>query len=185
MKHGILTARLGHQLAQTLDTHGMEVLYDHGWPEHSDTDQIGRITAWFRPDYHLGSLLAFVDLAVVARESGKALALVEIEETTDKPKVLLGDVVATLLGDGIKFQGKQDLLIGPWTTLLVFACDATGAHQARIAFLNRHINQLQHQLTTPNATIGKICLEAYRDETELAGKLHQWLTAALSVSSQP
>ena len=56
---------------------------------------------------------------MVRQESGEAVALIEIEESSATPKVLLGDAFATLLGDHITFQGKHALKKGKWTTLIV------------------------------------------------------------------
>jgi hypothetical protein len=47
------------------------------------------VVGHFGKEYKSGALLAFLDIAVVSQDTDKVIALIEIEETTDKPKVLL------------------------------------------------------------------------------------------------
>jgi hypothetical protein len=106
-------------LSRELNNQPLDVLFDHGQKEPGPNDRVGKLASWFGPEFKLESRLSLIDIAVVLRGSAKALALIEIEETTDKPKVVLGDVLAILMGNGIKFQGKRDLLVGRWTSLIV------------------------------------------------------------------
>lgn len=107
------------------------------------------------------------------------MALIEIEETTDKPKVLLGDALATLLGSQVAFQGKQHWQVGSWTTLIVLAKRETAASKERIDFLQAQVTQLKIQLTTPNANVGRVIMAGYVDEAELANILHTEIQAAI------
>jgi len=185
MKHGILTARMANVLSQEFKAQGFDVLFDHGKKGADTTDKIGRIVSWFGTEYKRDTLLAFLDIAVVLCGSGKTFALIEIEETTAKPKVLLGDVLTTLIGGGIKFQGKRDLQVGQWTTLIVLAHSRTQSHQAQVNFLKKQTKHLKSVLSTPNASIGQIVIDTFRCESELENKLKQHIKNSLSQNTRP
>jgi len=125
-----------------------------------------------------------LDIAVVLRETGKALVLVEIEESTDTPKVLLGDVLATLLGDRITFREGRNLEVGEWTALIVLARSKGGSHQKRADFLENRIAQLKPFLSTPNASIGGIVVDLFKDERELESKLITQVERALAAEGK-
>jgi hypothetical protein len=127
-------------------------------------------------------VLAQLDIAVVAPTSDKVVALLEIEETTDKPKVLLGDVLAMLLGDAVKFQGKRDLQVGSWTTLVVLGRSRTQPHPTRIAFLREQANHLKAVLSTSNAAVGQIVIDHFHERLELERKVRQWIQYAVNIA---
>jgi hypothetical protein len=179
MKHGALTAQLGNFLSAKLEQHAVKVLYDHGYQVKDMLTPVGRLSAWFGAHYGASSLLAHIDLAVVEHGSDKALALVEIEESTDKPKVLLGDVLAILLGNGVRFRGNRMLKIGPWTSLVVLAFHPTTAHDERVAFLEDQANRIRTGLSTPNAAVGKIHLQTFCNEEDLMHKASGLLDQAI------
>jgi hypothetical protein len=164
MPAGRLTASVGIRLSQELSSKGFDVLFDHASKRTVPRETVGKIASWFDPEYNSNTRLGFLDIAVVSRHTQKALALVEIEETTDKPKVLLGDILATLLGSGIKFQGNRDLRIGPWTTLIVIGRSRWSSHQARIRFLLKQTAEIKSKLATPNAAIGHIVIDLFHEE---------------------
>lgn len=171
MAHGALTARVARNLADHLGPHGSDVLYDHGETTNDLVGKVGRIVSWFGPEYKSGALLAFLDIAVVSKDTGKLVVLIEIEETSDKPKVLLGDALATLLGDRVTFQGKRQLEVGFWTTLLVFGKTNKRQHDDRITFVEDRLNQLKSSLSSHNTSIDRIIIRTFRKETGLQAKL--------------
>jgi len=179
MARGTLTAQMARILSRADECRGFDVLFDHGQKGTDPPDKLGKIVSWFGSEYKLSARLALLDIAVVLHGSRKVFALIEIEETTDKPKVLLGDVLATLLGDRITFQRKRNLEIGPWTTLIVFACSSEGTHQTRIDLLEKQVNQLRSRLSTPNASIGRIVIDTFRDRLELQDRLKRQVAKAL------
>jgi hypothetical protein len=182
MDRGELTARIAHCLSQKLEPRGFNVLFDHADKE-TDSTRIGRIVSWIGPQYQSVSQLAFLDIAIVSRESDQAFALIEIEESTVKPKVILGDVLATLLGEQVTFQGKRSLKVGTWTTLIVFARGRTPQHQLRSVFLEGKLNEIRSLLfalhPSSNASVGRIVLGIFKDDTELGAKLEQQLEVVL------
>jgi len=181
MKHGALTAEVARNLTEYLEPHGFDVLYDHGEISDDSVSLVGRIASWFGTEYKSGALLAFLDIAIVSKDTGEVVALIEIEETTDKPKVLLGDVLATLLGDRITFQGKHDLKVGSWTTLLVFAKIGKKQHDIRFTFLEDKLNQLKSFLSTNNAIIDRIVIRTFENEGKLRTELLKFFDDELNI----
>jgi hypothetical protein len=179
MAHGAVTSRLARLLQSELGLHGYAVLYDHGLSGIDPIDRLGKIKAWYGTAYNSKVILADLDIAVVDQESAKVYALVEIEETTDKPKIILGDVLATLLGDSITFQGKRKLQVGEWTTLMVMAHSVQNSHRYRVSYLEGQVNQIKSKLSTTNAVIGNIVVDTFDSETELEHKLRDHLQQAL------
>ena len=163
MSNGTLTTQIAHLLQQEFDQQGFDVIHDHRQIEIDSPDKLGKLRSWFGDNHKNGTGLADLDIAIVSRHDKKIYALIEIEETTDKPKVILGDVLATLLGNGIVFQGNPDLQVGGWTTLVVMVYDKHQSHLERLAFLVEQINFLKWKLTTPNATIGRIIVDSFTD----------------------
>jgi hypothetical protein len=180
MTHGKLTSQVAVALAQELASMGFEVLFDHASRGTVPPQNLGKIGSWFGPEYQSFAQLGFLDIAVVSKKSEKAIVLVEIEETTDQPKVLLGDLFATLLGDGIKFQGKRDLLVGPWTTLILFGRSKLQSHQVRADFLSEQATLIKATLSTPNASIGQIVIDLFRDDSDLLDKLRRQIEISIN-----
>src|SRR5690349_15243358 len=140
MAHGVLTVQVAQTLQKEFDKRGFDVLHDHGQKDFELEDTPGKLRSWFGSDLTRETALADLDLAIVSRETDKAYALIEIEETTHKPKVILGDIFATLLGSGIAFNGKH-LGIGSWTTLIVLVRNIHASHESRMAYLEQQANQ--------------------------------------------
>jgi hypothetical protein len=180
MPNGALTAQIAHSLQKGFEK--FDILHDH---RHKDVElpgKLGKLRSWFGTEFTSESLLADVDIAVVSKNDKKIYALIEIEETTDKPKVILGDILAILLGSGIAFQGTHDLRVGEWTTLIVMGYDAHNLHNDRLAFLTKQANDLKAKLHTPNASIGQIILDSFSDKMELENKLGQHVSEAIAAS---
>src|SRR5437867_4041871 len=110
---GILTARIVQRLSQRLEFRNLNVYYDHD----ISSDRVGKIQAYFGSDCTCDTRLAFLDVAVVPPQSTPVTLLAEIEETTARPKTIIGAVMPLLLASGIQFIGKN-FQIGPWTTLI-------------------------------------------------------------------
>ncbi|MCC7362253.1 MAG: hypothetical protein IT317_22415 [Anaerolineales bacterium] len=115
-------------------------------------------------------MLADLDIAIVERASDHALVLVEVEETTDRAKVLIGDVFTALLGSGVSHLGRQ-LYVGAWTTLAVVARLRRAARADRLPFIEEQVMALKAKLTTPNAVIGRVLVRGYGTDAELEAVL--------------
>ena len=96
----------------------LRVFYDHGG--HSSQ----RIYSWFGTIYnapHAAQHLSWIDIIVAEPKSGKIHKIIEIEDSTAKPKTVIGDVFAVLLGDGLAFAGRSDWQVGDWSSLIILA----------------------------------------------------------------
>ena len=175
--HGELTAKVAEYLRQELDARGLDVFHDHG----ESAEHVGRILSWFGEASapSLETALSSLDVAVVDRKPGKApaYALVEIEETNDRPKNLLGDVFGTLLGSKITFK-KKDLEVGEWTTLIVIG-NGPESHRPRNEFLAHEARAAQPTLAAGNNTIGEVVIQSFTRESELAPMLRQLVEHAV------
>lgn len=172
MADGNLTGRVGARLKSRLAEHRLKVYYDHPQGVQTSWDDIGRIVAWYGPEQKRGSQLTFLDIAIVHQDGKHVLALIEIEETTTKPKVLLGDALATLLGDQITFKGTP-LLVGPDTIFLILAQGKRRGQ--RMEFLEKQVNALRPYLKTPNSSVGQIIIDTFVNEVELEAKILHYI----------
>ncbi len=98
-KHGELTAEIGAKL--TFD--GYDIFYDHG----TSSENVGKIVSTLKKEYGRDDELSQLDIAVVEQDSDKAVLLVEIEETSDRPKTFLGDIFGVLFGNHIYFRRRE------------------------------------------------------------------------------
>jgi hypothetical protein len=185
MARGAMSMQAARTLQPEFSQQGFDILHAHGQPGVDSPLLLGRICSWFGDAYQPGTILAHLDMAVVSHEAfishtrERAYALVVIEESSCKPRAILGDIVATLLGMGIKFQDQRDLQVGKWTSLIVLAHDVRQAGFERIPFLAGQSKYLRENLLTPNASLGRVVIDMFVDEGGLEEKLRQNITAAL------
>lgn len=179
MNHGEWTARIGRTLAEHLQQRNYEVLFDHGRSQFDPADKLGKIASWVGQPYSYEAILGHLDIAVVAPKTNRVIMLIEIEESTDNPKTLLGDVFATLLGEQLTFQGTRQLHVGEWTTLLVLAQSSRPTHQTRLAYLQLAALQLKAHSSAPNSRIGTVTLDSFTDEAELEAKVKRCVDSAI------
>ncbi|HKZ79137.1 MAG TPA: hypothetical protein VI793_17785 [Anaerolineales bacterium] len=182
MNHGEWTARIARILAGHLQQRNYEVLFDHGRPDSDPADKVGKIASWVGPSYSYEAILGHLDIAIVVPTTNRVAALIEIEESTDNPKTLMGDLFATLLGERVTFQGQRQLHVGAWTTLLVLAQIAHPNHQARLEYLQTTATQLKTHTDAANSRIGKVILDGFANEAELETKIKQYVDSAIERS---
>jgi hypothetical protein len=171
--HGELTAKMAQKISQDWEERAYEVLYDHGDPAN---ENVGKIVSWFGEDYVREAELSQIDIAIVEKSSTKAFALIEIEETTGKPKTFLGDIFGVLFGEYICFKRKE-LHIGVFTTLILVGVNKTN-HRDRNEYISDQVNSIKTSLGTQNAKIGKVVVKTYVDEMELIAQLPSVLDRA-------
>jgi hypothetical protein len=168
MSAGEKTGWVARKLAQALEPQGFDVLFDHGDSSLDSPDKLGEIVAWFGPQYNKKARLAVLDIAVVSRDTGKVLALVEIEESGATPKTLLGDVFATLLGESFMFQGQRELDVDDKTVLIVLLHARTGSKRDQILAVRDRLGQL---LPFPRTLVKQVKVDTFAGEAELEEKL--------------
>jgi len=179
MSNGEETARIADFLQREPSRQGLDVLHDHKLIGKDSPDKLGKLRSYFGSTPTLKTILGDLDIAIVSRDDSKIYTLIEIEETTAKPKVILGDILATLLGNGIAFKGKQDLQVGEWTTLVVMVHDKHQSHLDCLAFLTEQTNNLKQNLSPLNARIGRIIVDSFSDEMQLESKLRAHINEAV------
>lgn len=178
MSSGELTGRVGVELSKKLKHHGFDVLYDHGKRDTQD-QSIGRIASWFGEEYSSQSRLSLIDIAIVEDDSNRVRTLIEIEETSSTPKVILGDIFGALLGDHITFQGKRDLVVGDFTTLFVFVAGSEDRVLAKISHLSKQLNALKEHIDSENASIGNVFIRSFSNEVSLRSHLDTYINTEL------
>ena len=192
MLRGAWTAQVARRLSERYDSRGLDVLCAHRDKRASRDEgghvRLGQIVSWISPRFKRHARLAFLDIAVVDQISMRAILPIEVEESKAQPKVVMADLFATLLGDHVTFSAgrrKEDLEIGSWTTLSFLArTTGKGSGNMQLQLLAGRLNQVRDRLETPNASIGQIIIETYRDEAELEKKLTSQTEGALNASSR-
>jgi hypothetical protein len=155
--HGQLTAEIG----KSLEFEDYEVLYDHG----SSSKAVGRIVSYFSDKNERGTQLSYLDIAIVKKNTNQAVALIEIEETANRPKTIIGDIFAFLMGERVVFQGKE-LEVGNSTALIVLGYSKL-QHLKHNQYILEKVEKAKSALGTKNCEIGKVVIETYSDQDKL------------------
>ena len=180
MPHGKATAHVAGQLGRTLSERSVDILFDHGQQGVEPPLYLGEIASWFGTDYVANAQLALLDIAVVQGNEDKAVALIEIEESAATPKVLLGDLFATLLGDHITFHRDRHLRIGKWTTLIVLVQAGGKGKRGQVAWLADRVRDLVPDMRSGNAAIGRVVVETFADADALERRVERLVREALA-----
>jgi hypothetical protein len=183
---GELTALIARKLVEDWEKHGYDVFYDHG--KKDDNKNVGKIVSWFGEEYNREAELSQLDIAIVKKKPDKnnsynAIVLIEIEETNDKPKTMLGDALGTLMGSGIRFQGNLDFEIDTWTTLIILG-KGPDSHQHRNNFITQNVERLAPTLNSKNKSIGKVIVKSFEEEQKLKTFLDEQIKIALKRGSE-
>jgi hypothetical protein len=161
-KHGELTAELG----ENLKLEGYDIFYDHGEPSPS----VGKIVSSIDKAPAMGEELSQLDIAIIEKTTNKAVALIEIEETTDTPKTFLGDIFGILMGKSISFKGNSGgWKIGNWTTLIIIGKGKN--HEKRNEYIRKMALKAKSTLGTENSQIGNIVIKTFSDGEKLPALL--------------
>jgi hypothetical protein len=177
---GEQTAEIGAQLEQELAPRGFDVFHDHG----PRAKHVGRIYSWFGDadaparDTELGQ----IDIAVVERGNSRAIVLIEIEETNDNPKKIIGDVFGVLMGNRVTFRGTH-FGVGPWTTLIVVGKGAV-SRQDRNGLIVSTARTAQPGMQSGNHAVGEIVVESIADMAELPTRVRELVEGAIRRSAQ-
>lgn len=128
---GDLTGQLGERLKEFVDKNcvdGLKVYHDHG----PNRILIEAYRGEKRTD---SNTLAEPDIAIVLDEPGKKklLILAELEETSSKPKTVIGDCSVILLSEHIIIGGRKDLIyeISGSTLIFGFVVNEKGSIEER------------------------------------------------------
>jgi hypothetical protein len=168
-KHGEITAEIG----KNFKLEGYDIFYDHGVPG----ENVGTIVSTIEKRYLRKDELGQLDIAIVEKDSDRAIALIEIEETNDRPKALLGDIFGVLMGEYIYFRRKQKISVNKHTALIVFGKSKV-SDEKRNKYLRKKVMKMKSSLSTGNSKIGKVVIKTFADEKELSALLPSVLDKA-------
>jgi len=174
-KHGLLTAKVAREISPYWEARGYQVLYDHD----PASDKVGKVVSSFGDlPYDRSTQLSHVDIAIVEKTHEKVFALIEIEETTDKPKTILGDVLGVLMGEHISFGKEHPFSVNEQTILVVFVKSKV-SHEERNKYLREKVEKVKPELGTKNSAVRKVFIETFSDEKKLSALLSTLLDRAL------
>jgi len=170
--HGELTAKLARKISQILDKNKYQLLYDHGIPGKN----VGEIVSWFgdKDNCERETELSQLDIAIIEKNRKAAIALIEIEETNDRPKTLLGDALCVLMGDHICFGGNYEILVDERTILFILGRSEVSHvkhNEKRNKYLCEKVMKTKSGLSTVNCVIGNVVIESFSGIEELEAQL--------------
>jgi hypothetical protein len=139
---------------------------------------VGKIVSHFSDKNERGTQLSYLDIAIVKKNTNQAVALIEIEETANRPKTIIGDIFAFLMGERVMFQGKE-LEVGNSTTLIVLGYSKL-QHPKHNQYILEKVAQAKSALGTKNCEIGRIVIETYSDKNKLSSQLTSLLDKAFN-----
>jgi hypothetical protein len=165
-KHGEITAFIGDVLNRSNDLLkvGYSVIYDHG---KGGDENVAVMSAWLGNKAEMDNRLSEIDITIIERKSNKVILLIEIEESGDNPKKIIGDAMATLLADGISSAFQPNLQIGPWTTLVILGKGEGEKHEKRIRSIEDRIGELASGEGFNKMRIGTIKLSLFQTQDDL------------------
>lgn len=166
-KHGQLTAKVAREISPYWEERGYQVLYDHD----PASDAVGKVVSSFGDlPYHRSTQLSQIDIAIVRKVDEWIFAVIEIEETSDKPKTILGDVLGVLMGEHVSFGKKRSLVVDQ-NTLLLVVVKSKAPHDARNKYLLDQVVKARSSLHTANSVIKRISIESFSKDAELSDLL--------------
>jgi hypothetical protein len=152
---GINTRAIAEKLQHRLQADGerfagVELFYDHG---DSSNPEVCQPTSYMGRRYGKDATLSGLDI-IITRDS-RVIMAVEIEESTVRPKTIIGDVFGIALADRIRIQGKPY----PLRNVSVIVAIATGSGKGqseKYLRLERHLGRYfreHHQKTVKSVRI--------------------------------
>jgi hypothetical protein len=171
---GELTGRLGEEIQKKLSGEGYTIHYDHG---PSGSPGVGAISAYYSEKKHRETKLADLDIAILDPK-GRVILLVEIEESDDRPKTILGDAMTVLLADGIDCKDGPLEKIGEWTTLLIIAMGSGEKHEKRRKVIEERLEMIRSGAQPGKIRVGAVKVRLFEEESELRGIVGEYLDSA-------
>jgi hypothetical protein len=156
---------------------GYSVVYDHG---KGGKESVGVTSAYLGDHAEMDNKLSEIDIAIIERKTNKAILLIEIEESGDNPKKIIGAAMATLLADGLSSKDGQKITVDSGTTQVVLAKGEGVEHKDRIRSMETRIKQLiSMEGINKNMKIETIKLELFQDPCDLPEKIITFLKSPL------
>jgi len=159
--NGQLTSAVARSITGEMNKKGYDVYYDHD----KAGEFVGTIAVTIEEKLSREKEISQLDIAVVKRNSNKVIALIEIEETTDNPKTLIGDIFAVLMGNSIYRPRREKMDVREWTTLIIIGKGS--GHKDRNEHIQKMANDAKSALGTANSRIGNIVIESVSANEDL------------------
>ncbi len=151
--HGINTRAIGQELklkfdADKLKYEQFKIYYDHG---DSRKVEVCQPTAYMGRRYGSDATLSAVDIVIT---KGKEVVIaIEIEESTTRPKTVLGDIFGIALADKLRINNKpyslNDVII-----IVAIASDGKGKLEEKYKRMERHLGRYFE--ASPSSNVNKI-----------------------------
>lgn len=171
--HGQITSAVARSIKDEMNIKGYDVYYDHD----KVGEFVGTIAVSIEEMLSSKKEISQLDIAVVKRNSNKEIALIEIEETTDNPKTLIGDIFAVLMGNSIYLPRRKKVDVGEWTTLIIIGKGS--GHEDRNGHILKMVNNAKSALGTVNSRIGNIVIESVSANDDLEKVLMKQIDEAI------
>ena len=178
--NGQLTSNVAKYIKDKLNAEGYDVYSDHG----EAGEFIGTIAVSINDTLRQKEEISQLDIAVVEENPKgeeklrRAIALIEIEETTDNPKKLIGDIFTLLMGKSIYLPGGEEVVAGEWTTLIIIAKDVD--HEHRNKEIQNMANDARFAFGTANLKIGNIIIDSFSVDKRLENVLMNNIEKAIN-----
>ncbi len=177
-KDGQLTSTTAESIRLEYSKKGYDVYSDHGEPGPF----VGTIVSSIGEAPAMGEELSQLDIAIIGKSTRHAVALIEIEETTDTPKTILGDIFGILMGESVTFSGNSNgWKIGNWTTLIIIGEGKD--HEKRNGHIRDMALRARSAFGTANSKIGDIVIKSFSGHVELKSMLMDQIEQALQGSA--
>jgi hypothetical protein len=157
------------EIGKSLKFEDYDVLYDHGVL----SETVGKIVSYFSETKERGTQLSYLDIAIVKKNTNEAIVLVEIEATANRPKTIIADIFAFLMGERLAFQ-RRELEVGSKTILIVLGFSKV-PHPKHNQYILEKVEKVKSALGTKNSMIGKVVIETFPNEKELPMQLQSLL----------
>jgi hypothetical protein len=170
---GQLTSAVAKSITEELNQKGYDVYYDH----EKAGKFMGTIAVSIDDKLSREKEISQLDIAIVERIPNKAIALIEIEETTDNPKKLIGDIFAVLMGTSTYLPGGKPVYVGEWTTLMIIGKGP--GHVDRNERIRKMANNAKSALGTVNSKIGNFVIKSFSVNDDLKKVLMEEIDEAI------
>ena len=175
--HGQLTSAAARSITAEMNKKGYDVYFDHD----KAGEFVGTTAVSSEEKLSRENEISQLDIAVVERKFARAIALIEIEETTDNPKKLIGDIFAVLMGNSIHLPRRKKVEVGKWTSLIIIGKGA--GHEVRNEHILKMANNAKSALGTKNSTIGNIVIKSLSANEDMEKILMKIIDKAVQISA--
>lgn len=138
--HGLNTRKIAEKLKDKLKADpkrykNVKIFYDHGI---SNDTGVCQPTTYMGRRYGADATLSGVDIVVV--KDNNAILVIEVEESTVRPKIIIGDIFGIVLAERIRIKRRSYSLENA-TIIIAIADEGKGKKSAKYIRLERHLER--------------------------------------------